>query len=71
VIKLILGRLLLNFNFRFPSSQGRLEGVRVHEYTFPIHLAKWTLGCKLVQDFEVPFSKIDGVAHYFRCTFVH
>ena len=40
VIKLILGRLLLDFDFRFPSSQGRPEDVRVHEYVFPDPLGK-------------------------------
>lgn len=40
VIKLTLGRLLLDFDFRFPSSQGRPENVRVHEYNFPNPLGK-------------------------------
>ncbi|KAF6220525.1 hypothetical protein HO133_002958 [Letharia lupina] len=35
VIKLILGRFLLDFEFRFPSGQGRPDDVRAHEYIFP------------------------------------
>ena len=35
VIKLTLGRLLLDFDFRFPLGQGRLEDIRAHEYLFP------------------------------------
>ena len=40
VIKLILGRLLLDFDFRFPYNQGRPEDVRAHEYIFPNPLGK-------------------------------
>ena len=35
VIKLILARFLLDYDFRFPSNQGRPEDVRAHEYIFP------------------------------------
>ncbi|KAL8775195.1 MAG: hypothetical protein Q9194_003811 [Teloschistes cf. exilis] len=35
VIKLLLGRLLLDFDFRFPCDQGRPEDIRAHEYIFP------------------------------------
>lgn len=35
VIKLVLGRFLLDFDFRFPPVQGRPEDVHAHEYIFP------------------------------------
>lgn len=35
VIKLILSRLLLDYDFRFPDDQGRPEDVPAHEYVFP------------------------------------
>ena len=34
VIKLVLGRFLLDFDFRFPPGQGCPEDIRVHEFIF-------------------------------------
>ena len=35
VIKLLLGRWLLDYDFRFPPNQGRPENVKAHEHVFP------------------------------------
>ena len=40
VIKLVLARFLLDFDFRFPPGQGCPEDVRAHEYIFPNPLGK-------------------------------
>ena len=34
-IKIILGQLLLDYDFRFPEGQGRPADVHAHEYIFP------------------------------------
>ena len=34
-IKVMLGQLLLDYDFRFPPEQGRPEDVHAHEYVFP------------------------------------
>lgn len=51
MIKLILARLLLDFEFRFPSSQGRPEDVRVHKYIFPNPNGKVELKRRKVEEF--------------------
>lgn len=40
VIKLVLGRFLLDFNFRFPPGQGCPEDIQVHEFIFANPLGK-------------------------------